>query len=78
MTIEEEQRAFEGQLDQFLGEHPGEFVLFKDGQPVEFFRQFGAAYAAGVARYGLRGVFLVGEVVRLPVTTSLSWQLGVM
>src|SRR5439155_5542112 len=36
-TLEQEQAAFEAQLDRLLAEHPGEYALFKNGKPVGFF-----------------------------------------
>lgn len=77
--LEREQNAFESQLDAMLDEHEGEFVLFKDGHPMEFFPAYDAAYRAGLDRFGLEGVFLVSEVKRRErQATSISWQSGVM
>jgi hypothetical protein len=80
MTIEQEQRAFEQQLDALLSVHGGEYVLFKDGAPVAFFATTTDAYSAGLDRFGPDEVFLVAQVAKaaqLP-STSLSWELGVL
>jgi len=75
MTIHEEQRAFEVQLDDLLGEHAGEYVLFKDGLALEFFPSFEQAYCAGVARFGHAETFLVELVAKMaPMTTSITWE----
>lgn len=79
MTLQEEQDAFNRQLDRLLQDHRGQFVLFKDGNPVQFFPDHGSAYAAGLDRFGLDAVFLVAPVEPPrgePI--SLSWQAGVM
>lgn len=79
MTIQEEQKAFEAQLDELLRERRGRFVLFKDGRPVEFFASQSLAYAEGVARFGATGTFLVAPVEReAPRSVSLAWEAGVM
>ena len=78
-NLREEQDAFNAQLDSLLGKHEGEFVLFKGGKPVEFFRDKSAAYGAGLERFGLDSTFLIAPVVkpsRVPV--SVSWEAGVM
>ena len=78
-TIEQEQEAFERQLDELLKTHGGEFVLFKDGAPVGFFPTHVAAYESGIDQFGPDDVFLVSRVEppQAP-STSLSWDLGVM
>lgn len=77
--LEREQAAFDSQLEEILKQHEGEFVLFKDGQPIDFFPAYDAAYRAGIDRFGLDQTFLVSDVKRRPPEiTSISWQAGVM
>jgi len=79
MTLEEEQRAFEAQLDSLRAGHEGQFVLFKDGAPADFFEGHAAAFRAGIERFGLEAAFLVAEVTKIrPTPISVSWQLGIM
>jgi hypothetical protein len=78
-TLEQEQAAFDAQLDALLPKHEGEFVLFKDGSVVLFFSQYDEAYRAGIERFGPDEVFLVGQVRRaVPVQVSVAWCAGVM
>jgi hypothetical protein len=78
-AVEQEQTAFDAQLPEMLRDHAGEFVLFKDGQPVEFFSTYDEAYRGGLARFGVDATFLVSEVKRrTPQSTSLAWEAGVM
>lgn len=78
-ALEREQKAFDSQLTVMLKAHAGEFVLFKNARPVEFFKSYDDAYRAGIERFGLDGAFLVSDVKRrAPETTSISWQSGVM
>ncbi len=79
MTLEQEQAAFEAQLDELMREHAGQVVLFKDGNAVGFYPDHSSAYTAGLQRFGLGSVFLVAPVQpihRHPV--SFAWQAGVM
>ena len=79
MTLKEEQEAFEGQLDEMLFSHADTHVLFKGGQPIEFFNKSTDAYEAGLDRFGLDTVFLVAPVIRTyPRFVSLAWDTGVM
>jgi hypothetical protein len=78
-TIEEEQAAFDSQLDELLKTYPGKYVLFKDGKPVEFFDDHESAYNAGLEKFGLDGPFLVAPVEKVsPQPVSVSWDAGVM
>ena len=78
-TIQDEQTDFDKQIPDLLKDHRGQFVLFQDGRPVEFFPTNDAAYAAGVARFGPRGTFLVAPVLpESPVPVSMAWDYGVM
>lgn len=45
-----------------LEAHSGDWVLFKDKRPVDFFSDFSAAYEAGLRRFGRDEVFLISEV----------------
>lgn len=78
-SIEREQRAFDAQLDTLLEEHNGEFVLFRNEKPVQFFKTYEEAYRAGLNLFGVDQAFFVSEVKRRePQTTSLAWEAGVM
>ncbi|HYM62752.1 MAG TPA: hypothetical protein VEZ11_17845 [Thermoanaerobaculia bacterium] len=70
-----EQEAFDVHLDDMMKTHSGEFVLFKDGEPVAFFRSYEEAYGSGITRFGLDQTFLVSEVKRREPQTT-SWELG--
>ena len=79
MTLQEEQAAFDAQLDELLKEHRGQVALFKDGKPVEFFSAHTDAYRAGLERFGLGVVFVVAPIeppAHMPI--SIAWQAGVM
>jgi hypothetical protein len=79
LTLQEEQAAFDSQLNDLLKEHRGEFVLFKDGRPVGFFEDHVSAYAAGLEKFGVGAVFLVAPVhpqSHQPI--SFAWEAGVM
>lgn len=79
MTLEQEQAAFDAQLEKLLAEHKGEFVLFKDGKPVQFFKRHEDAYAAGLDLYGLDRFFLVAPIEHPdPGPVSISWEAGVL
>jgi hypothetical protein len=78
-TLEQEQDAFEQQLDALLPDHAGEWVLFKDGKPMGFFADHVEAYEAGLKRFGLDVPFLVQQVTRHNgEVVSLAWEAGVM
>jgi hypothetical protein len=79
LTLEQEQEAFDQQVDELLKEHRGEFALFKDGRAVAFFPDHPTAYTEGLKRFGLDSVFLVAPISpphRQPI--SLAWTAGVM
>jgi hypothetical protein len=77
--IEREQDAFNRRLTEMLEEHDGEFVLFRDEEPVAFFATYDQAYRAGLDRFGVDQTFLVSEVKRREAqTTSVAWEAGVM
>ena len=79
MTLEQEQQAFNEQIGALLSDRRGQFVLFKNGKPVDFFPNHGAAYKAGLEKFGINEVFLVAPVEPprlMPI--SLAWQAGVM
>ena len=79
LTLKDEQAAFEAQLDELLRTHPGKYVLFKDGRPVEFFETYPAAYSTALKRYGLGQIFLITPIVKLkPQPVSISWETNVM
>lgn len=79
LTLQQEQTAFEAQLDELIATHAGEFVLFNDGRPVAFFKAHEAAYREGIERFGPDATFLVAQVKRsAPGNISLAWVAGVM
>lgn len=77
--LEEEQRAFDAKLDEMMRDHEGEFVLFRRGEPVEFFASYNDAYQAGLDRFGLDEVYIVSEVKRRDrYPASITWAAGVL
>lgn len=78
-TLEEEQVAFEKQLDEFLKQHPGQYALVKEGHAIGFYPDSETAYAAAVEKYGPDAIFFIGKVQRSrPVSISYAWDAGVM
>ena len=79
MRLQEEQAAFEAQLDSLFGAHANEYVLFKGGKPVAFFPDHSTAYAAALERFGVDATFLIAQVRKtVPLPVSLSWEAGVL
>jgi hypothetical protein len=79
MTLHDEQRAFEQQLDELLKEHRGQYVLFKGGQPVDFFSDNDSAYTAALDRFGIDATYLIARVEKSePMAISMAWDAGVM
>lgn len=79
LTIEQEQEAFDRQLDGLKAEHAGRAVLMKGGEVLGIFEDLQAAYAEGVARFGPHSVFLTARIEsREPRPVSVAWELGVM
>ena len=79
LTLRDEQAAFDAKLDELLRTHPGQYVLFKNGEPVAFFADYPSSYAAALQRFGLRTVFLIAPIVPPnPQPVSISWEAGVM
>jgi hypothetical protein len=77
--LEKEQNAFDEKLDAMLEDHPGAFVVFRDGEPVGFFESFEGAYRDAVSRFGIDDTFLVSQVREFPpIAASLSWEAGVL
>lgn len=78
-ALKSEQQAFNAQLEDLLRTHPGKYVLFKDGGPVEFFSDYESAYKDALTRFGLRSTFLIAHIVKSPPQpVSISWDAGVM
>ena len=78
-TLKDEQAAFDAQFDELLKTHPGKYVLFKDGKPVEFFDDYPSAYRVALKKYALGEVFLIAPIVKSkPQPVSISWEAGVM
>ena len=74
-----EQAAFDAQLAELVRDHEGEFVIIKDGAPVDFFSTYDEAYSEALARFGIDETYLVSEVKhRQPHVTSLAWEAGAM
>lgn len=79
LTLEQEQEAFDRQLDSLLVDHAGKFVLFHDGGPVAFFDDETAAYEEALKKFGPDAVFLIARVERSePGPISVAWDFGVM
>lgn len=79
LTLEQEQLAFDAQLDNLMKSHRGQFVLFKNGATVGFYESYEAAYNAGLAQFGLDRPFLISKVeLQPPQSVSLAWDAGVM
>jgi|CXWL01.1.fsa_nt_gi hypothetical protein len=78
-TLEQEQEAFDRQLDALLVDHAGQFVLFHGGSPVAFFAAEATAYEEALKRFGPDGVFLIAPIERIdPQPISVAWDFGVM
>ena len=78
-SLARESEAFNAQRDELLKNHRGEFVVFKDGKPVAFFKTLDEAYQFGISQFGPSDPFLLEPIVeRAPSLTSLSWELGVL
>ena len=78
-SLQDEQKDFEQQLPELLKEHRGQFVLFQDGKPVDYFPTNEAAYSAGVQKFGTRATFLIAPVAQIgPLPISMAWDFGVM
>jgi hypothetical protein len=65
MTIEQEQEAFNAKLPELIKTHKDEFVLFKDGNVIDFYDSINAAYSDGLRRFGTE-TFLVDQVTDIP------------
>lgn len=79
MTLQDEQAAFEAQLDSLLSTHANEYVLLEGGKPVAFFPDHSTAYAAALKRFGVDSTFLIAQVRKtMPQPVSLSWEAGVL
>ena len=48
---------------QWLGEHPGKYVVIKGNTVLDFYSTFEAAYRAGAGKWGVNNDFLVKRVV---------------
>ena len=77
--LHREQSAFDAQLAEMLPEHEGEFVIFKDEQPVAFYGTYDEAYRNALDQFGLDEIYLISEVKqRTPQVTSMAWEANVM
>lgn len=61
MALEKELAAFERKLPELKAEHPGEFVLIRGDDIVDFFTSYDDAIKAGYLKFGLEP-FLVKQV----------------
>lgn len=78
-ALKREQEAFEAQLDELLKQHRGQFVLFKDGRPVEFFPDHATAYSRALELFGIDATFLIAAVAKSePRPISVAWDAGIM
>jgi len=76
-VITKEKAKFREQLAQLKKEHLGKWVLFKDGNVIDFFDDEDDAYAAGLKKFGTETPFLVTAIVdEEPKTTSFALELG--
>ncbi len=79
LTLEQEQAAFDSQLDSLLEKHAGEFVLMRNGRAEDFFQNHESAYEAALDRFGPDATFLIARVEKTrPTPVSISWAAGVM
>jgi hypothetical protein len=79
LTLEQEQAAFDAQLDTLVREHSGKYALFRDGKVVGLYDDHAAAYEAGLDRFGLDTPFLIAHVAKpQPEPISVAWDAGVM
>ena len=79
MSVEQERKAFEAQLEELLNEHRGEYALVFRGESVAFYPDSASAYEAGLERFGVDAEFLVAEVAEPSHrSVSLAWDAGVM
>jgi hypothetical protein len=77
--LENEQKAFDAQLESMMTDHDGEFVLFRERKPVSFFATYMEAYQAGLDLFGFDEVYIVSAVKRRDVhATSITWAAGAM
>ena len=60
--IREESRKFRQRLPELIKRYEGRWVVFRDGDVVEAFDDEGAAYDAGVRRFGVDGGFVIAPV----------------
>ena len=70
-TLERDIDAFKALQSRLEAEHLGEWVLFRDGQLVEFYRSFEAAANDAVTRFG-SGPFLIREIGAESITLPAS------
>ncbi|MBI5478799.1 MAG: hypothetical protein HY906_08090 [Deltaproteobacteria bacterium] len=72
----EETERFRAALPELIKQHPGRWVVFRDGQVVSDHATEDEAYRAAVARFGVTGGFVVAPVVEVeptPVTAGVMF-----
>jgi hypothetical protein len=65
--LEDNYKAFQGQLPTLVSSHRGKFALMRHGQIVEFFDTARDAYVAGQKLFAADRLFSVQEVTDTPV-----------
>ena len=58
-----ELRLYEMRKNGWLKEHPGQYVVIKDDQVLDFYPTFDVAYRAGASAWGVHTDFLVKQIV---------------
>ena len=66
-----EHEAFGEELDEMLKNHAGQWVVFHDRKPFEFYTSVAEAYAEAIRRFGPEGGFLLQQVA--PLSIELAW-----
>jgi len=60
-------------LSEWLPQHSGDYVVAKGTEVLGFYREFGAAYSAGVRACGFDVDFLVKQVLEFEPVYSVFW-----
>jgi len=79
-TLLREKEEFEKHRAELERDHPGQFVLQRDGQIIGFYPTHKEGYADGVRRFGSQAVFLVEPTTKSQQEpcVSLTWELGLI
>jgi hypothetical protein len=57
-----ETKVFDDHHEQWLRDHPGEFVTIRDEEVAGFFGSYGDAFTAGLQRFGSSRSFLIRQI----------------